>query len=77
MMTKRAGHKNILFLILQHKFGYDLCLFTETNHFTIKTADDKEESTFKFTKFSVYKLVDNEVKLRSKEQLKIEDKIQN
>jgi len=40
------------------------------NPFTIKTADDKEESTFKFTKFSGYKLVDDKVKLGSKEQLK-------
>jgi len=76
MMTKRARHKNIWFLIFQHKVWYDLCFFIETNHFTIKIADDKEESTFKFTKFSGYKLVDDKVKLRSKEQLKIKGKVQ-
>jgi hypothetical protein len=32
--------------------------------------------TFKFTKFSGYKLIDVKVKLRSKEQLKIKGKIQ-
>jgi len=49
--------------MLQHKFWYYLCYFTEKNHFTIKIAHDKEESTFKFTKFSGYKLVDDKVKL--------------
>lgn len=58
------------------KFSYDLCFSIETNHFTIKIADDKKESTFKFTKFSGYKLVDDTVKLRCKEQLKIKGKIQ-
>jgi hypothetical protein len=71
-----ASHNNIWFLILQHKFCYDLCFFIDTNHFTIKIADYKEESTFKFTKSSGYKLVDDKLKLRSKERLKIKGKIQ-